>query len=94
VGAGPSLAYHRRMADDRLQQIEAAIEGHLRASGEPVREAFLYERVRGDGIDLPGEEFIAVLMRLETEGHLHMDPAHDEHRDPAPFAPRFWRIIE
>lgn len=82
------------MGTERRHEIEAAIEQHLRASGEPVREAFLYERVRADGIDMPGQEFIDVLMRLEVEGHVHMDPVHDELRDPAPFEPRFWRIIE
>ena len=67
---------------------------HLRASGEPVREAFLFERVRADGVDVDGEAFIAVLMRMEVEGHVHVDPARDEVRDPQPFQPRFWRVIQ
>lgn len=82
------------MGTERRHEIEAAIERHLRASGEPVREAFLYERVKGDGIDVAPDDFVAVLVRLEVEGHVHMDPVHDEVRDPEPFAPRFWRIIE
>lgn len=82
------------MTDAHEQRVEAGITAHLRAAGEPVREAFLYERVRGDGVDVPGEEFIAVLLRMETEGHIHMDPVHDERPDPAPFAPRFWRIVD
>lgn len=82
------------MATERRHEVEAAIERHLRASGEPVRESFLYERVRADDIDVTGDDFVTVLMRLEVEGHVHMDPVHDEMRDPAPFAPRFWRIIE
>lgn len=82
------------MSDEHVQRIEAGIVAHLRAAGEPVREAFLYERVRADGVDVSGEEFITVLLRMETEGHLHMDPVHDERRDPAPFGPRFWRIVD
>ena len=82
------------MSDERLQQTEASITAHLRASGEPVREAFLFERVRGDGVDIAADGFIAVLLRLEVEGHLHMDPVHDQVRDPEPFEPRFWRIVD
>ena len=82
------------MGTERRHEIEAAIERHLRASGEPVREAFLYERVSADGIAVAPDDFVAVLVRLEVEGHVHMDPVHDEVRDPEPFAPRFWRIIE
>lgn len=79
-------------ASDRA--IAAAIEEHLRASGEPVREAYLYERVRGDDVDASPEEFLGALLRLETEGHVHMDPVHDEREDRPPFQPRFWRIVE
>lgn len=83
------------MADADMQQIEAAVAAHLRASGEPVREMFLYERVRGDGVTVAPDDFVAVLLRMEVEGHLHMDPAHDDApRDPRPFEPRFWRIID
>lgn len=59
-----------------------------------MREAFLYERVRSDGIDIGGREFITVLMRLETQGDVHVDPVHDDRPDPEPFAPRFWRATE
>lgn len=79
---------------DRVNQIEDAVLRHLRASGEPVREAYLFERVRADGVDVDGEGFIAVLMRMEVEGHVHVDSARDELRDPAPFQPRFWRVIQ
>jgi hypothetical protein len=83
------------MSNERLHQVEASIVDHLRASGEPVREAFLYERVRRDGVDISGDEFIAVLLRLEVEGHLRVDPVHDDVRsDPEPFEPRYWRIME
>lgn len=82
------------MPDERVNQIEHAALAHLRAAGEPVREAFLYERVRADGVQVAGDDFIAVMMRLEVEGHVHVDPARDQVRDPAPFQPRFWRVIE
>jgi hypothetical protein len=52
------------MDDASRTQVEEAVSRHLRASGEPVREAFLYERVRGDGIDVSGEAFIGVLLTL------------------------------
>lgn len=79
---------------ERVNQIEDAVLRHLRASGEPVREAFLFERVRAEGVDVDGDGFIAVLMRMEVEGHVHVDPARDEVRDPRPFQPRFWRVIQ
>lgn len=83
------------MSNERLHRVEASIVDHLRASGEPVREAFLYERVRGDGVNLSGDEFIAVLLRLEIEGHLRVDPVHDDRQvDPEPFEPRYWRVTE
>lgn len=78
------------MADDALH---ATIIDHLRASGEPVREAFLYERVGGADVATP-QHFIDALLRLEVEGHLHMDPVHDERRDPPPFQPRYWRAVD
>jgi hypothetical protein len=81
------------MAAEQQKSIENAVMRHLRASGEPVREAFLYERVRADGVDADGAEFVAVLMRMEVKGHIHVDTARDEVRDPAPFQPRFWRVI-
>lgn len=86
--------YDRIMASERLNQVERAITRHLRASGEPVREAFLYERVSADGVEVSAGDFIAILLRMETEGHVHMDPVHDELRDPEPFEPRFWRIVD
>jgi hypothetical protein len=83
------------MSPARRHQVEAAILHHLRASGEPVREAFLYERVRGDGVDVSGNDFIEVLLRLEVERHVHVDPVRDDRQnDPAPFQPRYWRVTE
>ena len=82
------------MDDETRDRAAATALHHLRASGESVREAFLYERVRSDGIDIGGREFITVLMRLETQGDVHVDPVHDDRPDPEPFAPRFWRVTE
>ena len=73
--------------------LHAAIIAHLRSAGEPVREAYLYERVGGASTATP-ELFLGALVRLEVEGHVHVDPVHDEVNDPAPFQPRFWRIID
>ena len=70
-----------------------AILTHLRTAAEPVREAVLYERVGGVGTTSP-DHFLAALVRLEVEGRVHVDPVHDEVKDPAPFQPRFWRIID
>lgn len=81
------------MDADLQDAIRGAVMRHLRASGEPVREAVLYERIAAEGVHADGTDVIAVLMRLEVEGHVHVDPARDEVRDPAPFQPRFWRVI-
>ena len=73
--------------------LHAAIISHLRSADEPVREAYLYERVGGDALASP-DLFLDALVRLEVEGHVHVDPVHDVVKDPAPFQPRFWRIID
>ena len=79
----------------RMHQVQGAITGHLRASGEPVRESALYERVSADGVDVTGEDFIAVLLRLEVEGHLRIDAARDDRvAVSAPLEQRYWRITE
>ncbi len=73
------------------EALHAVIVEHLRASGEPVREAFLYERIGGASASTP-EHFMDGLIALEVEGRVHVHPVHDEVEDPAPFQPRFWRI--
>lgn len=66
----------------------------LRAAAEPVREAFLYERVRARGADLGAEEFVDLLERLATQGHVRMSVDHEgTGSDPAPFGPRYWGIV-
>jgi hypothetical protein len=78
---------------EREDAVEHAAEDHLRRAGEPVREAVLYERVRGDVPDLVPEELIGVLEGLAARGRLHMTVEHDlPAHDPEPFAPRFWRV--
>ncbi len=72
-------------------ELHAAILDHLRASGEPVREASLYARIAGSSAPTP-DHFMAALVFLEVEGRVHVHPVHDEVQDPAPFQPRFWRI--
>jgi hypothetical protein len=74
-------------------QLHAAILDHLRSAGEPVREAFLFERIGGSDLATP-DLYLAALVRLEVDGRVHVDPVHDEVKDPAPFQPRFWRIID
>ncbi len=75
------------------QALHAVITKHLRASGEPVREAYLYERVGAQAAGSP-EHFVRALLSLEIEGHVQLDPARDDSiDDPAPFQPRYWRIV-
>ena len=74
-------------------QLHAAIIEHLRTAGEPVRESYLYERIGGEDA-ATAQIFLDALVRLEVEGRVHVDPVHDEVRDPAPFQPRFWRNID
>lgn len=75
--------------------LHEAILGHLRTSGAPIRESFLFERVAPDaGPDLAPEHFLHALTWLETEGRVHLVPGGaDGLPDPPPFQPRFWRLI-
>jgi hypothetical protein len=72
-----------------------AIMAVLRESAEPVREAVLYERVSarlGRAPD-PGR-FLDALEGMVTVGHLQMAVDHERPPpDPAPFAPRYFRVI-
>lgn len=79
---------------DREGAVARAAEEHLRRAREPVREAVLYERVRGDVPDLAPEELLGVLEGLAARGRLHVAVEHDvPARDPEPFEPRFWRVV-
>jgi hypothetical protein len=74
--------------------VEESVLELLRAAGEPVREAVLYERIRERLDDVDPELLLAVLERLATLGQLHMAVEHElPGRDPAPFQPRFWHVV-
>jgi hypothetical protein len=81
--------------EDGITRLDGIVLDALRAAGEPVREAVLYERVVARGSDAGPERFLAALERLAELGHAHVAfdrelPAHD----PDPFQPRAWRVIE
>lgn len=79
---------------DSAAHLENAILEALRRAGEPVREAVLFERIRGGGIEVAPEPFLAEVARLETLGHVHLTIDHDTPaRDPEPFEPRYLRIV-
>lgn len=82
------------MSDDRTPLHDMVMDA-LRAAGEPVREATLFERVRARGADAAPQRFIDAMEHLASEGHVHVafdrdSPAHD----PTPFQPRLWRVVE
>lgn len=81
-------------ASTTLGEIEREVLDALRRAREPVREAFLYERLRASGIAIDAERFIAIAERLAVLGHLLMVPEHDlPSRDPPPFEPRYYHLI-
>lgn len=74
--------------------LEKAILEALRRAGEPVREAWLYERVRDGGLDVSPEAFLDAAARLEALGNLHLTVDHENPTgDPEPFQPRYLRVI-
>jgi hypothetical protein len=75
--------------------VATSVMQHLRASGEPVRESVLYERVARDTAATPTpEEFLARLEHLMVQGHLAVTVEHDMPvRDPEPFGPRYYRLL-
>lgn len=77
-----------------MSAVGAAVLEVLRGSGEPVREAALYERVVARGVAVEPTAFIAVLERLGAEGHVRVFVEHDSTaRDPEPFEARFWSVV-
>lgn len=77
-----------------MTTIDAVILAVLHESGEPVREAALYERVGARGVDTEPTAFIGVIERLAAEGHLRVSFERDSTvRDPEPFESRFWSVI-
>lgn len=82
------------MSDDGTPLHDLVMEA-LRAAGEPVREAALFERVRARGADAGPERFIDAMEHLATHGHVHVAFDHDgPARDPEPFQARLWRVVE
>lgn len=69
---------------------------HLRAAREPVREFVLYDRVAA-ACERPvsADAFVVAMDRLMTDGRVHVIADHEPMgRDPAPFSPRYYRIVE
>ena len=78
------------------EAVESCVLEHLRASHEPVREFSLYDRVAADlGAQVTPDRFIDALERLMTTGRVHVIADTDAVRpDPAPFQPRYYRLVE
>ncbi len=80
------------MSDD----LERTVLAHLRSAHEPVREFALYDRVVADlGEAITPDHFVDAMERLMTAGRVHVIVDRDAFRpDPAPFQPRFYRLME
>lgn len=78
------------------EALESCVLEHLRASHEPLREFSLYDRVAADlGADVTPDRFITAMERLMTTGRVHVIADTDAFRpDPAPFQPRYYRLVE
>lgn len=80
--------------EDTITRLDATVLEALRAADAPVREAFLFERVRSRGEDAGPELFLSALERLAELGHVHVAFDHDTpSHDPEPFQPRLWRVV-
>ena len=81
--------------DHELTAVERRIVETLRAARGPLRESALHGRLN-ERAPLDPDLMIAALERLATTGHVRVGFRHDGPtlRDPAPFAPRYWRLIE
>jgi hypothetical protein len=79
----------------RTPKVEELLLKLLRDAGEPVREAVLYERLRGLGVDIDPEDYLDLAERLAVLGHVHIAVERDlPARDPAPFQPRFYYPVD
>ena len=78
------------------EALEQRVMEHLRISNEPVREFSLYDRVASDlGAQVTPDRFIDVMERLMTAGRVHVIADTDAFGpDPAPFQPRYYRLVE
>lgn len=80
--------------EDTITRLDAAVLEALRAAGAPVRESFLFERIRDRGNDVAPEVFLTALERLAELGHVHVAFDHETpSRDPEPFQARVWRVV-
>ncbi len=76
--------------------LREAILDALRAAGEPIREASLFERAAAEaGSDPTPEHFLDTAAHLAAEGRLAVAIEREEtgRRDPAPFSARYYRLI-
>jgi adenylosuccinate lyase len=89
-------AAHAARAARKDQPLRNAIVTALRAAGEPVREAVLYERV-ADRVPVrpTPQHFIATLKHLAVERHVAISPDHQPPRrpDPEPFEGLYYRLL-
>lgn len=84
----------RRAAPPGDGPLAAAVERHLRAAREPVRERALHERVAADLPGVTPERMIAALERLAVEGRVHVAFERElPLAEPPPFAARYWRVV-
>jgi adenylosuccinate lyase len=73
-----------------------AILAALHTAREPVRESALYERICARVSHPPTpQHFVDTLSHLAVEQHVAIAPDHEPPRtpDPAPFQPRYYRLI-
>jgi adenylosuccinate lyase len=87
---------HEHHAPELDHPLRDAILAVLHTSGEPVREAALYERVAARVARTPTpEHFLATLAHLAVERHVAIAPDHEPPRipDPPPFEGRYYRLI-
>ncbi len=77
-------------------ELESLALNHLRESHEPLREFTLYDRVAADiDGDVAPDAFVDAMERLMTAGRVHVIADRDSFRpDPAPFQPRYYRLVE
>jgi hypothetical protein len=87
---------HRRDTAVMTDELETLALSHLRTSHEPVREFALYDRVAADAAGtVSPHAFVDAMERLMTAGRVHVIADRDSFRpDPAPFQPRYYRLVE
>jgi hypothetical protein len=81
--------------NEQPSALDLRILESLRAAREPLRESVLYERVNAREAVEAGL-FLSALERLATLGHVRVSVEHEQtlQRDPEPFQPRYWRVVD